>query len=235
MDYFEIRDSLKTGDILLFRAGTTWAGKAVALISGSPFSHVAMVIRYQGQLCMWESGRDDLKDVSTLKELAGVHLVVLDDILEAYTETWEGDFVVRRLAPTLDADESRYRTLTRWLGSMSGKPFPELWQIVLDQVEARFNPAKFNRQTYACAELIADTFQRVSLLSLDRPAESYSARDFSSSTRISLQFGYELGDEIMVTYSSPPSRTPEGEMASMARSMRTGQRRGLTERSILLP
>ena len=44
MDYHTIRPTLKTGDILLFRAGTTLPGKIVSWISRSPFSHVAMVV-----------------------------------------------------------------------------------------------------------------------------------------------------------------------------------------------
>jgi len=161
-----------------------------------------MVVRYRERLCMWESGRDDLDDVIKDKRIRGVHLVVLDDILEAYTHRWEGDFVVRQL--NRDLEEARLRTLEQWLPGMSGKPFPALWQIAIDQLEARLNPAKFNRDTYACAELIADTYQRMSLLPLDRTSESFSARDFSASARLPLQFDFALADEILVTYTPPP-------------------------------
>ncbi len=203
MDYHQIQESLKTGDILLFRAGTTPAGKVVGLVSGSPFSHVAMVVRYKGMLCIWESGRDDLDDVIHEKGIRGVHLGRLDGVLGPYTTKWEGDFVLRRLEPELDGD--RQKELERWMPGLSGRPFPDLWRIVLDQIEALFNPTKFNRTSYSCAEIIADTYQRLSLLTPDRGAESYSPRDFSMSGQLPLQFGHSLSDALLVTYTKPAS------------------------------
>lgn len=239
MDYRQVRDSLQTGDVLLFRAGTTLAGKVVGWVSRSPFSHVAIVVRYRGMLCMWEAGRDDLKDVIHDERIAGVHLVKLDDLLADYTHVWEGDFVLRRLEPALDAD--RQSELERWLPAMSGKPFPELWQIVTDQVGALVNPTKFNRASYACAELIADTYQRLSLLPLDRPSESYSAKDFSRSGGLSLQFGYRLGDEELLTFTAPPAPAtpPNAEATSGLNSFLppnvSAATPGVTADSILFP
>lgn len=203
MDYHRIRESLKTGDILLFRAGTTRAGQVVGWVSQSPFSHVAMVVRYQGELCIWESGRHDLEDVIHDRRIRGVHLARLDGVLDAYTKKWEGDFVLRRLQP--DLGDEHQEELERWLPGLSGRPFPELWEIARDQIEALFNPVKFNRESYSCAELIADTYQRLSLVAPDRGAESYSPRDFSMSGRLPLQFGYTLSDALLVTYTKPTS------------------------------
>jgi hypothetical protein len=214
MNYWKIRDSLKTGDILLFRAGTTLAGRVVGWVSHSPFSHVAMVVRYQNDLCMWESGRDDLDDVIRHRKLAGAHLARLDELLYAYTKVWDGDFVLRRLEPPL-TDEAQTE-IDRWMERRAGTPFPALWQIVIDQVQALVDPTKMNRASYACAELIADTIQRVNLLALDKPSESYSARDFSKSGTVSLQFGHSLGDEELVTFEKPAEAHPEHEKLFMA-------------------
>ncbi|MEO6526962.1 MAG: hypothetical protein ABIP93_10085 [Gemmatimonadaceae bacterium] len=197
MRYAEIKDTLKTGDILLFRAGTTLPGKIVSWISRSLFSHVGMIVRREQTLCLWESGRDEVADVIVGKKVTGVHLVLLDDVLAAYTAFWEGEFILRRLSKDIDNEQAT--ALREWMPSVDGKAFPALWQIPLDQLDALWNRSKMNRETFACAELIVDTYRRMNLLNMDRSPESFSAQDFSADAGMKLQFGYSLGDEILVT------------------------------------
>jgi len=76
--------SLKTGDLLLFSA-STWYSRIIEFFTASPISHVAIVYKKENKLYALES---------SLEPKNGVQLVLLDDLLEEYSNKSEHIYVM---------------------------------------------------------------------------------------------------------------------------------------------
>lgn len=55
-DFDEIAPSLRTGDLALFH-GSSWISRTIQRVTGSPFSHVGMIVRYDDIVDRAEDGR----------------------------------------------------------------------------------------------------------------------------------------------------------------------------------
>lgn len=62
VSYQQIRHEIQTGDILLFR-GSHWLSKVIERISGSPYSHVAFLTKWDGRIIAMQS---DLRGVEVI-------------------------------------------------------------------------------------------------------------------------------------------------------------------------
>ena len=94
-------DQLKTGDILLFNEKSFWFSRLVEYWTGSPWSHVAIVLRDPTYLdpkltglYLWESGEEDFPDAEDHQMKFGVQITDLKKVISEY----DGKIVVRKLS-----------------------------------------------------------------------------------------------------------------------------------------
>ncbi len=167
--YHDIRHTLNTGSVVLFDG----QGKAASIIkfaSGSHWSHVGMITRDAelDMVLVFESSKD-----RGPSKRPGVRLVPLTDALGS------GVIAVRRLIPSLAPYE--IACFASWRRSSLGRPYEqnlfELWKSAYD------GPLGQNAEalhSLFCSELVAESFQRMELLSEDKASNEYTPGDFAS-------------------------------------------------------
>lgn len=202
MRYQDIRDQLKTGDIILF-SGKSGISEGIKFFTLSKWSHVGMVYRFDsaadplGSVFCWESTTlCDLKDADTGKLTKGVQRVELSERLERCFAKGYG-IAVRRLSGAVD--DAMLLALNTFRHEVSGRPY-ELDRLELFKAayEGLFGDNKEDLSSLFCSELIAEGYQRMGLLPDDVPSNEYTPKDFSSERRLRLQRGYALQNEIAV-------------------------------------
>ena len=110
----KIMESLESGDILLFHGEGFWFSSLVEWITGSKFSHVAMVLKdptyihesLKG-LYMIESGEEKFPDAISHRIIRGVQVVDLSKVLETYT----GKVYVRRFLSSNSSKDINFEEL----------------------------------------------------------------------------------------------------------------------------
>ncbi len=196
INYDEIQNSIKTGDLVLFH-GTMPASELTELLQVSKWSHVAMAIRPKDigldypDLLLWESNTlKNLKDVKLNKGKTGPMLVnlrerILTDIEEGYDDL----FQVRYLDPGLLANDTRdmHTKLKTFIETVHLDNYPKSErQAFTDFLEGHFLQRDPNPKDYFCSELIAATYIHMGLLTKDFVANSYLPKDFSDKAALPL-------------------------------------------------
>ncbi len=200
MKYENIRNDLKTGDILLF-SGKGGISDGIKFFTLSKYSHVGMVYRFDneldpnGSLFCWESTTlSDLKDADTGKLTKGVQRVELSERLErCFAKGYE--ISVRQLSKKLAND--MILALNNFRHEVSGRPYEtskiELLKAAYDGL---FGDNKEDLSSLFCSELVAEAYQRMGLLTENLPSNEYIPKDFSEEKSLSLELGYSLQKEI---------------------------------------
>ena len=193
--YKEIRDSLRTGDIVLY-AGKSGFSQWIKQFTGSRWSHVGMVFRMPQFefITVWESTTGSkAKDVISGKHRDGVQMFQLSQRLANY----DGEIAIRRLHG-VDLTE-RLTALETLRKELKGKPYEtsqfELLAAVIDKVDIY---TEEDLSSVFCSELVAEAYQRLGLLSEDKPSNEYVPAEFSSEREITLLQGAALSEEILV-------------------------------------
>jgi hypothetical protein len=196
--YPEIRSTLQTGDLLFFAGSSPldYMIEALDLAGGdAPYSHVGMVIRDGENLYFWDApgGGTTFPDPYTAnpanrlytngQQIAhdGCRVAPLDELL-AYYVTVEGThFWLRHLKPALTSDQ--LAALTIFINRHDGLPFPMPVETKLpENYTAGQAGTTFFFGTYFCAQLVADSYLHMGLLSADKwPANSYNPGALASS------------------------------------------------------
>ncbi len=193
--YNEIRENLKTGDIVLF-SGKKALSMGIKWFTGSTWSHVGMVLRLPewNIVLLWESTTlSNLTDITTGKETQGVQLVPLSERVKKY----DGDISVRQLegvdrTPEMMAD---LKTLSE---QFKGKPYEQSKiELLKSAYDGLFGENQEDLSSLFCSELVAEAYQTMGLISESEPSNEFTPKDFSSEKRISLLRG-SLTDEIKV-------------------------------------
>jgi hypothetical protein len=199
--YAEIKNLLMTGDILLFH-GVGWESNIIQIAELSQWTHVGMAVRTPefAYPLIWESTPlEFIREVIFHKRKSGARLVSLDERLSvAVQKRLYSRIAVRHLkvertpemiAALRDFITSRYYNL----------PYPDDWEMLIEYIRGRFlGEEKAKTDDVYCAELVAETYKCMGLLSPDLPSNSFSPKDFSSKGRISLLKGAELEEESLV-------------------------------------
>lgn len=194
----ELRPTLDSGDVLLF-AGESRFSRGIKRLTGSHWSHAALVARPRGDgpLLLWEATLDvDLADVVTHDVAAGVHLYDLEHWLRHYG----GETAIRQLS--VERTDAMRAALLAFYQEAAGRPYErnrlELLRSVYDGPLGRNR--KEDDASFFCSELVAEAYQRMGLLPDHPPANEYTPRDFSSERRspLPLQLGATLGPETRV-------------------------------------
>lgn len=222
--YPEIRKTLQTGDLLFFAGSSSldYMIETLAWVAGDPaYSHVGMVIRDGENLYFWDApgGGNTFPDPYTVnpnnrlydkgQQIAhdGCRVAPLDELL-AYYVTMEGThFWLRHLKPTLTADQ--LAALTIFINRVDGLPFPTPIDTGLpENYAAGQKGITLFAGTYFCAQLVADSYLHMGLLSADKwPANSYSPGALASSDaqKLPLVSPASLSEAIDVVW-QPPTR-----------------------------
>jgi hypothetical protein len=204
MKYDDIRNALKTGDILLF-SGKGGISDGIKFFTLSKYSHVGMVYKFEdpqgldpkGSLFCWESTTlSDLKDADTGKLTKGVQRVELSERLErCFSKGYE--ISVRQLSKSLT--NAMVLALNNFRHEVSGRPYEkdkiELLKAAYDGI---FGENKEDISSLFCSELVAEAYQRMGLLTEELPSNEYIPKDFSSEKSLSLELGYSLQNEIAI-------------------------------------
>ena len=192
--YEDIRDSLKTGDLVLF-SGKSFISKAISLFTRSPHSHIG-IVRWDTQLNMytiWESTTlSNLPDIYTGKKTNGVQNVLLSKRIATY----DGEISIRRLNKPLQSN--MYPKLCKAYRELNNRPYEKSYANLLFAMFEKVK-GKEDLSTMFCSELVAEVYQAVGLLTEERPSDKYTPADFSEEFQdFDLELGYELGKEIRI-------------------------------------
>ncbi len=192
--YSSIRNELKTGDIVLF-SGKGAFSDIIKYGTLSKWSHVGMILHIPEYdfLTVWESTTlSNVKDLESDMPRKGVQLVPLSDRVQKYS----GDITVRQLKGA-DLPENSLRKLMELRKELRGKPYEkskiELFKAAYD---GPFGHNIEDLSSVFCSELVAEAYQRLGLLTEEKPSNEYTPGDFSEKRMKKLLGDFYLSEEI---------------------------------------
>lgn len=199
--YQEIRERLKTGDLLLF-SGTSAMSTAIKFSTRGKWSHVGMVVRLPArgdEPFVWESTTlVDVADAETGLARPGVQLVPLAERVATY----QGEVTLRPLnRPLTPPMLARLEEVRQRLAGA------EFERSRLQQLRAVYDgpggtsPGE-DLSSVFCSELVAEAYQAMGLLPEwpeGPPSNEYVPLDFCAERGLRLRHGYELGPEVPIT------------------------------------
>ncbi len=191
----QMRAKLKTGDVVLFSgkggisAGIKWA-------TLSRWSHVGMIVVLPEYdfVTVWESTTlSSIVDLDTKLPHKGVQLVPFSSRIEGYG----GEVAVRQL-DGVTFDDGDIKNLMLLRRKLAGKKYE---QDKIELIKAAYDgPLGRNSEDLTslfCSELVAEAYQRLGLLSEDKPSNEYTPADFSEKRQLKLLEG-ALGKEVIL-------------------------------------
>lgn len=198
MEYHELRDTLNTGDIVLFE-GDDILSATIELGSRSAWSHIGMIVKL-GNLratLLWESFALPHGIIGLEGNTTGVMSASFEDRLKVMKHTKR--VAVRKLNKPLSAAQETILESAR--EEFKHKHYET---NILELVGAAFDFTGFNNtpdlSTIFCSEMVAEVYQRLGLLDLSIPSDEYVPGDFVN-PKLALLQGFELGELISVTLS----------------------------------
>jgi hypothetical protein len=198
--YADLREELKTGDILLF-SGKGAISDGIKFFCGSKWSHVGMVYRMKDNVgdsvFCWESTTlSNVQDAETGRLTKGVQRVELSERLErCFASGYEVS--VRKLNQQLDMN--MLIALDQFRHEISGRPYEKhRLELIKAAWDGWLGQNKEDLSSLFCSEMVAEAYQRMGLLSGDMPSNEYTPKDFSDERKLSLLEGYTLAAEIKI-------------------------------------
>ena len=186
----------RTGDVWLFR-GRTAADTAIRAATNSPVNHVGMVVAIDDlPPLMWhaELGRS-LPDVWTGEHQRGTQLHRLVDSVSVWHHTYRQDAWMRPI--DIEVSREQEDAVLRTIDELDGSAFPRTRALATGWLKGRAR-RKTSLEALFCAEVVAITFERMGLLSGERPPNWYDPGKFWSGDHLRLD-GASLGGEIAIT------------------------------------
>ena len=176
MKYSEIRDSLNTGDIVLF-SGKGRISSFIKWFTKSPWSHVGMVIcspEWNMKL-LWESTTlSKIKDITSGEARQGVQLVPLSERIRAY----DGRIGIRKLQGVSVSTEMKQK-LMEFRQEVKGRPYEESkLELLKSAYDGPFGHNEEDLSSLFCSELVAEAYQRMGFVSLSLPSNEFTPADF---------------------------------------------------------
>jgi hypothetical protein len=172
MKYSEIRDSLNTGDIILF-SGKGLISSLVRWATGSnKWSHIGMVLRVDSidtVFCLESTTLNTARDINSGDKVSGVQLTSLSTRIK----TFKGDIGIRQLEKPLSA--AKKSILFDFYKEVRGVEYEK---SKLDLISAK-SSSKEDLSSIYCSELIGSCYQRINLLPPKPPSSYYYPHDFS--------------------------------------------------------
>ena len=196
----------RTGDIWIFR-GTTVADRTIQTLTNSPVNHVGMsVVLDDLPPLMWhaELGRS-LPDMWTGSFHRGVQLHDLRAAVQVWAARYGQQAWLRQLEPAVT--QVQEDALLRTIARLDGTSFPSTAKLLGRWFRGRV-PVQLRRRGGAsdlesayCAEVVAQTYEAMGLLTGTRRTNWYDPGKFWSGDRLPLAPGVRLGPEIAVALS----------------------------------
>jgi hypothetical protein len=185
---------LKTGDIVLF-SGIDPYSRLVKVGTNSKWSHVGLICESPQHdiLTMWESSiREDTIDVEIGEHREGVRLVSFHERVKAF----EGEVFIRQLQGDELTNES-LRCLFDLREELRGRAYERnKFELIKASNERAFRNKVEDLSSLFCSELVAEAYQRLGLLTEEKPSNDYAPVDFSYDKMQSLQGRFYLSEEI---------------------------------------
>ena len=195
MDAYEnIRQELKTGDIVLF-SGKGGISTGIKWFTQSKWSHVGMVLRLLewDAVLLWESTTlSDIADVESGKERKGVQLVPLSERIRKYN----GAASIRLL--DLERTPDMLKELSLLRAEVKGRPYEkDKIELFRSAYEGPLGANAEDLSSLFCSEMVAEAYQRMGLLSEKKPSNEYIPKDFSDAGELALLTG-RLSKEVII-------------------------------------
>ena len=187
-------NELGTGDIILF-SGIDAYSKLVKVGTRSKCSHVGLIVdppEYDF-LTIWESSiRQDTLDIETGLHSEGVRLVSFHDRVRAF----EGEISIRRLQGDV-LNEERLRCLVDLREELRGRAYERnKFELLKASSDGAFRNKAEDLTSLFCSELVAEAYQRLGLLTEEKPSNDYAPVDFSHARMRFLRGNFYLSEEI---------------------------------------
>lgn len=202
--YQDIREDLKTGDIVLW-SGKGLESEGIKKICGGRWSHISRLIVCQetGMVLNWESTTlSDNVDRDTGGHVKGVQVVEFSKRLASY----QGDVAVRQLSALLTPMQLQLLASTRRL--MKGRPYEtnplELLLSVYDGWGGRNKSDVKRLLSLFCSELVAETDIRMGVLPGSLPSNEFTPMDYSQGNLVDKMIRenpnaiQSYGDELLI-------------------------------------
>ncbi len=176
LKYNSMRESLKTGDLVLF-AGRGLVSGFIRWFTKSEFTHIGMVVRSEeyDMLLLWESTTlSKIKDVhGTAKQ--GVAIRPLSEVIENY----EGRVGIRSLVNPLSKEQivELVKTRAEFKGRNYEENKLELFKSAYDFIGGHNEE---DLSSLFCSELVAEAYQRMGLFYENTPSNEYTPADFNN-------------------------------------------------------
>jgi len=186
----EIADSISCGSVLLC-SGTAAESRLIEEVDHTDFSHSAMIVRFHDdhELYLWTADTVDKLEDQIHKESdpdhAGTHLLVLKDYvasLDKFYPSPDGSkyrFAVARLRG-VHIDEKKLWSV---MYEYDGTPFPSTKQEFVHWVEGQADIDSGMLNSF-CAQMVANTYQKMGWLKLDHPPNHYNPGSFAKTREI---------------------------------------------------
>ena len=198
VNYDDIRDNLKTGDIVLF-SGMGRISDLIKFFSGSKWSHIGLVVKSDDidMVLLWEStSLNSVNDIESGTAKNGVQLVALSERIAKY----DGEISVRHFQSEITQDMRN--ALKQFRKESKNKPYEksrlELAFSLIDVGWFTNNEEDFS--SMFCSELVAEALEKMGIMNGDLPANEFIPKDFFKGGRFEhyLLPGMEYGDEIQL-------------------------------------
>jgi hypothetical protein len=196
--YAELEPMLESGDVLLFGGDSRFC-RTIKRLTGSHWSHTALVARAgpDSPPLLWEATlSSEIPDVVTQEIAGGVRLYQLEHWIRHYA----GETAIRRLH--VERTDAMRTALLDFYKEAAGRPYEK---NRLELLRAAYDgPLLRNREpttdSFYCAELVAEAYQRMGLLPTKPPSNDYVPKDFATERKhpLPLLLGATLDAEVLV-------------------------------------
>ncbi len=214
VSYDDIKEDLKTGDIILFVGGGIGSCE-VKIATCSRFSHIGMIVRCEhltysrDKLYIWHSPAQELQgfpDTISGNTKEGPQLNSLLPIIKAAG----GTVYIRKIRKkkknntfynNILSDDPCDSGLMDFMKKEEPKTYEKSTkQLILSTYDGIFGENEQDTSSYFCSELTAETYVILGLLPGDAISSEYTPKDFASTSTFSLNFkkGYSLSKEYKV-------------------------------------
>ncbi|MCG8434800.1 MAG: hypothetical protein MJA83_12280 [Gammaproteobacteria bacterium] len=197
--YADIKKNIRSGDIFLF-AGDSSISRAIEFVTGSKFSHVAMVYRHtdDAKPLIFQAGMNPLlKDPIMHVAHGGAQFAELEQAITLMDSKQYGDQPYWRPLQ-YERPEDFNQAMLQAMSKVVNRPFPTILGMVEHWAEGQFHHFTGER-SFFCAELVAYVFQELKMLPKDPPANWYDPKAFSEAhQRVKFSVAATLGKQVKV-------------------------------------
>ncbi len=203
--YQEIRNDLKTGDIVLMH-GLYASSRVIETVEDSLWSHSAIIVLADDigidagndNILLWESATPSpVIDIIQGKTKSGPMLVKFSERLKHnFTHKEDSKLAIRHLYT--ERNKKMFDNLKNLIPEVHNATFPDKYQEKINPTKGRVFNEQTSLDTIFCSELVAYTYIKLGLLTAMHPVNSYFPVDFTNKLSVELLKRAWLGNEILL-------------------------------------